>query len=327
LKQVDSESHQSNTRGFSDLAMSSEISEYRTGRLKGGVQTLILANAAIYYLQVVGLAGSLDGTLGFTVVGLEHHWWTVATYMFVHAGFWHLLANMYALYLFGPWLEQSWGTRRFVGFYAFCALAGLFAHAAFVHDGSALIGSSAPIFGVMVAYAMQWPHEDVFLLGMVPVRVWGGVWILTAINLAVGIYAVGSATEIHFAYFAHLGGALGGWAYMRTPGTPSLEQLRQRVSRIPDDEEPPRPIPRSQPRSRERDETDEIVQRSRAMLMRRPINQTSPRGPVEPRSEELNRVLDKISATGMESLTDVERGVLDAAARKLQADTDRGERS
>ena len=50
------------------------------------------------------------------------------TIVLVHGGFWHLVANMYALYLFGPRLEEAWGTRRFLRFYAFCAMTGLLAN-------------------------------------------------------------------------------------------------------------------------------------------------------------------------------------------------------
>jgi hypothetical protein len=106
---------------------------------------------------------------------------------------------------------------------------------------------------------------------------------------------------------------------MRTPGAPSLDQLRQRVSRVPDAEDPPRPIPRSQPRGRERDETDEIVQRSRAVLASQAVSsRVSSSHQGEPRREELNRVLDKISAFGIGSLTPEERAVLENMARLLR---------
>src|SRR5450759_1083559 len=182
--------------------------ESEAPRFTVGVQTLIAISVAIYYLQIVGIDGTLVPTLGFTVTGVQGHWWTVATYMFVHAGFLHLLANMYALFLFGPRLEQAWGTKRFVRFYLFCAFVGLLTHAALVHDGSALIGASAPIFGVMTAYAMLWPDDEVFLFGFVPMRVWTLVWALIAVNLAMGLYAGGGTTGgLHFAYpvsYTHL---------------------------------------------------------------------------------------------------------------------------
>jgi membrane associated rhomboid family serine protease len=292
--------------------------ESEAPRFTVGVQTLIAINVAIYYLQIVGIAGTLEHTFGFTLFGVEHHPWTVITYTFVHGGFLHLVANMYALFLFGPRLEQAWGMRRFIRFYFFCAIIGVLAHAAFVHDGSALIGASAPIFGVMTAYALLWPSDELFLFGFVPMRVWTLVWMLVGVNLAMGLYSGGSTDGLHFAYLAHLGGVVGGWAYMRTPGTPTLEQLRQRVSRVPDAEDPPRPIPRSQPRGRDRDDTDDVVARSRAMLARRSPSRMADPKDSEPPREELNRVLDKISASGIDSLSADERRTLEDMARRLR---------
>ena len=292
--------------------------ERDSSRFMVGVQALIAVNIAIYYLQLVGIFGTLEKTFGFTLSGFQGRWWTTVTFMFVHGGFWHLVANMYALYLFGPRLEQAWGTRRFLRFYAFCALAGLLAHAALVRDGSMLFGSSAPIFGIMIAYAITWPTDEMFVLGVIPMRAWTTVWTMIGLNIGTGIYLSG-AQGLRFEYLVHLAGAIGGWAFMRTPGAPSLEQLRQRVSRVPDVEDPPRPIPRSQPRGRERDDTDEIVQRSRAMLARQT---TAPRAsaakPSGTTREELNRVLDKISAMGIESLTPEERRTLEDMARLLR---------
>ena len=299
--------------------MSSALTPERdNSRFMIGVQALIAANIAIYYLQLVGIFGTLQKTFGFTLSAFEERWWTAATFMFVHGGFWHLAANMYALYLFGPRLEEAWGTRRFLRFYGFCALAGLLAHAALVRDGSTLFGASAPVFGVMIAYAMSWPTDEMFVLGVIPMRAWTTVWTLIGLNIGVGIYLTGG-TELRFEYLVQLAGAIGGWAFMRTPGAPSLEQLRQRVSRVPDAEDPPRPIPRSQPRGRERDDTDEIVQRSRAIIARQTgTPRASGAKRSEARHEDLNRVLDKISATGIDSLTADERRTLEDMARLLR---------
>jgi membrane associated rhomboid family serine protease len=292
--------------------------ERDNSRFMVGVQALIAANVAIYYLQLVGIFGTLQKTFGFTLGGFQGRWWTAVTFMFVHGGFWHLALNMYALYLFGPRLEEAWGTRRFMRFYLFCALAGLLAHAALVRDGGTLFGSSAPIFGVMIAYAITWPTDEVFVLGVIPMRAWTTVWTMIAVNVGAGIY-LSDGKNLRFDYLVHLAGAVGGWAFMRTPGAPSLEQLRQRVSRVPDAEEPPRPIPRSQPRGRDRDDTDEIVQRSRAIVSRQASTpRTSAAKPGGTSREELNRVLDKISAMGIESLTPEERRMLEDVARLLR---------
>jgi membrane associated rhomboid family serine protease len=284
-----------------------------------GVQALIAANLAIYYLQLVGIFGTLESTFGFSLGAFEGRWWTAVTFMFVHGGFWHLVANIYALYLFGARVERAWGTRRFIAFYAFCAMTGLLAHAALVRDGSVLFGSSAPVFGVMIAHAMTWPSDEIFVFGAVPMRVWTALWTLIAVNLGIGVYMSDDA-GLRFDYAVHLAGAVAGWAFMRTPGTPSLDQIRQRVSRVPDAEDPPRPIPRAQPRVRDReDTTDDIVQRSRQVLARQ---SSSPRVSTpkrdEPGREEVNRVLDKISALGIDSLTTEERRVLEDMARHLR---------
>jgi membrane associated rhomboid family serine protease len=296
-----------------------QIPDRETPRFTVSVQALIAVNVAIYYLQLVGILGTIDRAFAFSTHAFPAKWWTALTFMFVHGGFWNVAANMVALFLFGPRLEQAWGTRRFLRFYAFGALAGLIAFAAFVHNGSVLIASSAPVFAVAVAYAMLWPTDEVFILGIWPLRVWTAVLTLIATNLALGIYdGSPNPTGLHFEYLAHLAGAIGAWAFMRTPGAPSLEQLRQRVSRVPDAEDHPRPIPKSQPRARERDETDEIVQRSRAIVARRSAVSRSGGAKSSEPHDEVNRVLDKISATGIESLTPAERRTLEEMSKYLR---------
>jgi hypothetical protein len=121
------------------------------------------------------------------------------------------------------------------------------------------------------------------------------------------------------AYFAHIGGALAGWFYMRTPAGAGLDQLRHRVSRVPDAEEPPRAIPRTQPRPRDRvDEVDEIVARSKAIAAKRSASASRPPRVISTGGDEVDRVLDKISAEGIESLTELERRILQDRASRLK---------
>jgi hypothetical protein len=143
--------------------------------------------------------------------------------------------------------------------------------------------------------------------------------VLVALSLGLGVltdYAGGRS----LAYFAHLGGLLAGWVYMRTPGSAHLDNLRNRVSRAPDVEESPRAIPKAQPRNRERmDETDEIVARSKA-IAKRSTPLTAARRRRDVKAEELNRVLDKISAEGLESLTSDERKTLEEMAKRMKGE-------
>jgi hypothetical protein len=135
-----------------------------------------------------------------------------------------------------------------------------------------------------------------------------------------GLFSLaGSGTNI--AYFAHLGGFIVAWLYMRTPPAVSIEQLRQRISQVPDTDDPPRAIPRALPRSRERvEEVDEIVAKSKALAAKRPAAVAPARkhAPRDLKADDVNRVLDKISAEGLDSLTSEERSILEEMSRRLR---------
>jgi membrane associated rhomboid family serine protease len=312
------------------MAHPTQFTEPRALRLTPGVQVLVAVNAAILFLQwtVVSRADVL-ALLGFQDASLQRTLWSAVTYMFVHYGLAHLALNMYALLAFGPRLEVVMGTRGFVLYYLWCGVGGAVAHLLFVRTGT-LAGASAAVLGVMFAYAHQWPDEEVALFGMIPVRVWTMVVLSAVAMLALGIVAAGGTVPggDGVVYLAHLGGLAFAWLYLRTPPAASIERLRQRISPTPDyaEETPPRAIPRTLPRQRaqQRDEVDEIVAKSKAIAAQQ---RPAARGLVAPvrampatRAEELDRVLDKISSQGLESLTLDERALLDATARRLRGE-------
>ncbi len=289
-------------------------------RLTRAVQWLIGLNVAIFFLQLTVVGSSNMATaLGFTSRDLSRHWWAVVTYMFVHAGFWHLALNMYTLYLFGPRIEHSWSPGEFTRYYLLCGLGGLFVHLLFVHDGL-LVGASAAVLGVMLAYAVRWPDDEVFLLGVLPLKVKWLVAGLAGINLLGGILGGGAGGGV--AYLAHVGGLAAGWLYLRSASTSGIDRLRQRVSQVPDlPDEPPRAIPRSLPRTREKGhEVDDVVARSHAALARRPAPVLPSPTKERDRLTDLNAVLDKISDQGIDSLTADERLLLEEMSRELRRD-------
>ena len=291
-------------------------------RMTPAVQALIAINVVILFLQMTIVpAVAMQDALGFNFATAPNRWWSVGTYMFVHGDIWHLFWNMYALFIFGPRLEHTWGPKKFVLFYLLSGLGGLVCYTLFFRDSSyLLLGASGAIFGVMGAYALQWPKQEVYLFWVLPMRVLTLVLLLVGFNLAMGLVSMaGGGTNV--AYFAHLGGFVVAWLYMRTPPAVSIEQLRQRISQVPDTEEPPRAIPRALPRSRERvDEVDEIVAKSKAVAAKRPTAVT----PIQKASlrdlkaDDVNRVLDKISAEGLDSLSADERRILEEMSRKLR---------
>jgi membrane associated rhomboid family serine protease len=288
-------------------------------RITCAVQWLIAINVAVYFLQLTVLqASDVQLALGFQARNLGHQWWTIGTYMFVHGGFWHLALNMYTLWLFGPRVESHWNAREFVQFYLFCGLGGWFAHLAFVPGDSLLLGASAAVFGVMLAYATLWPDHQVLVFGMVPTTVRWLVFFVGALNLLGGMAA--TDTQGGMAYLAHLGGLGAGWLYLRATSSVNLGRLRQGVSPVPDEpDEPPRAVPKALPRSRsrERENIDDVLARSATA----PVRRSATRRKGRPAGEEgtaLNQVLDKISAQGLDSLTSEEKQLLDEASKKLR---------
>ena len=289
-------------------------------RLTKAVQWLIAISVAIYFVQltVVGSA-NMQAALGFTSRNLSGAWWTVVTYMFVHGGFWHLALNMYTLYLFGPRVEHVWSPGEFTRYYLLCGLGGWFFHLLFARD-SLMVGASAAVLGVTLAYAMRWPNDEVYLFGVVPLKVKWLVAMLAGFNLISGIYGGDQGGGV--AYLAHVGGLAAGWVYLRSAGS-GIDRLRHRVSQVPDvPDETPRVIPRSMPRAREKGtEIDEIISRSNAATTRRPSAATplaakDSRHPVD----DLDLVLDKISQQGIKSLTSDERRLLEERSRELRRD-------
>lgn len=291
-------------------------------RMTRAVQGLIAANVAIYFLQVA-LVGNKDmwGWLAFDRGDLAHSLWTVVTYAFVHVSLWHLFVNMLALWSFGPRVEHGWSAGRFVVFYLWCALGGVLGHLMFGGAGF-LLGASAAVMGVMLAYAMQWPDDEMLLMMVIPMKVKWAVTFFILFNLVMGLgaMAVAGLPGTQVAYMAHLGGLAFAWFYLRTPSAQSLDRLRQRISPVADlPDETPRAIPRSLPRPRERtNASDEAVAKSKAVVVKRPAAPQATRVAKDPKAEALNSVLDKISATGIESLTNDEKRLLEEMSKQLR---------
>jgi membrane associated rhomboid family serine protease len=285
-------------------------------RLTPAVQALIAINVAVAFLQSVAFSG-LSDMLAFDANAFPSRWWGIGTYMFAHVSVWHLLVNMYALYLFGPRLEHGWGSRKFAWFYFVCGLGGVIFQSLILHGG-VLLGASAAVFGVMTAYAMQWPDEEVYFLFAVRMRVRTLIVGLFVFSIVFGVMNTGEVGGTNIAFFAHVGGVLAAYAYMRMSASPGMDQVRQRVANLPDADEPPRAIPRNLPRRERGDEVDDIVAKSKAIASKRVTSLTPAVSRREGKGEELNRVLDKISEFGIESLTSDERQVLEEMSRKLR---------
>lgn len=221
--------------------------------------------------------------------------WGLITYMFVHADFFHLFFNMLVLFFFGPPLEGMWGGREFVKFYAVSGLGGAAASFLFAPQ-IGVVGASAAVYGVMLAFAMNWPDMIINVFFILPVKVKWFVAFLAALNIASIIGGAGGGV----AYFAHLGGFVAAWLYLRFD-----DRLTDRVSRL------------KKFVSRRRMQVSpggtEKAPDPEARGGRRP-----PRREEDRVFDEVDRVLDKISASGLQSLSEEERRLLDDVSKRYR---------
>ncbi len=245
------------------------------------VTRLIFANAAMFLI-----ANTVRGVyplLAFVPAEILTHPWTPFTYMFLHAGFGHIFFNMLMLFFFGPRLEAHLGSRRFLTLYLVSGFLG--ALLSLFTPNAAIVGASGAVYGVMAAFALIWPREKVLLYFLFPIE----IRVLMVAFLALSVYFVVSGNNSGIAHFAHLGGFLGGWLSLKWfEFTSSARRFKRQAA----------------PPARTATPTD--VRRWN----------TIPRNDLHPvNREELDRVLDKISASGMESLTAAERAFLDRFSR------------
>ena len=274
-----------------------------SNRLTPWVGRLIIANAVVLLLLLtVFTSPSLQAALRFAPAEALHRPWTFITYMFVHAGLLHLLGNMLMLFVFGPPVEHRIGGRAFILYYFYCGigaavlsvlLSGIMSSAAVP-----VVGASGAVLGVGVAFAMLWPDAELLIFPLpMPVKARTFILVLVGLDIVLSQLTPGDGV----AHLAHIGGAGFGYLFFR------LQALSRRS---------PHPPPRAVERV-------VMVQSGAAEPERR-----TPPAPLRPRrraetdpvAAEVDRVLDKISEQGMNSLTAAERRFLDEVARKKKQD-------
>jgi membrane associated rhomboid family serine protease len=153
--------------------------------------------------------------------------WELVTYLFLHWGFFHIIFNMFALWMFGSDLERMWGRHKFL-FYYF--LTGIGAGACDVllnaiipsRIPTATIGASGAIYGLLLAYGITFPERPIYLYLIVPIKAKWFVVIMGAIEFVSSFSAPGSGIS----HVAHLGGMLFGFFYLRGASLPYSLQLR-----------------------------------------------------------------------------------------------------
>jgi membrane associated rhomboid family serine protease len=268
---------------------------------------LIIVNAVVFGIEWVALFDPHNGLfiqnyLALSLDGLRHGYvWQFLTFQFLHAGFWHLAFNCLCIFFFGRPVEMTLGRARFLALYLAAGIIGgvvqmLFALALPKVFDAPVVGASAGASGLVAAFAvLNWQERFTLLIYFFPVNMRGRTLFWASVALAVlGILTPNSG----IANAAHLGGILTGFFYVR--------RLLQGRS-IP--WEPP--VRRSAPR--------ELAARLKENKFWR--SKTVP--PAEDLSaeeflkKEVDPILDKISAQGIQSLTAREREILEKARAKM----------
>jgi membrane associated rhomboid family serine protease len=219
--------------------------------------------------------------------------WTVVTYMFLHdpSGLMHIIFNMLALFFFGPRIEDRLGSGRFTTLYFLSGITGALLSFLFSF-GAPILGASGAVYGVMLAFAYFWPDEPIHIWGIIPVPARLLVILTTLLTLWSGFGGARGGV----AHFAHLGGYLGAFLYLKW-----LDRGRKKFkqkARVVEGSIPPMAMPR---RPAAPPATTRKVVGGRTLDIST-IHEAN--------RAEVDRILDKIGATGLDSLTPQERRFL-----------------
>jgi len=253
-----------------------------------GVKNLLIANGIVYVILM------FFGRQLIPVLGLVPYWawsrlylWQFVTYLFLHGGFLHLLLNMYALWVFGTEVESMWGTHAFYRYYFITGIGAGIIHTLITPFSTIpTIGASGAIMGVLLAFGLMFPHREITLLlfFILPVRMkaWQLVLLFAGISLISGV--AGSPDGV--AHFAHLGGMLVGYIYLRTHIASPLREIKNGIAQW----------------RRKKNMKVDRERRENLERLRRVVD----------------TILDKANEVGMENLTSEEKYTLKKASKILK---------
>jgi len=195
------------------------------------VKNLLIINVIMFLLTEVlrNYGINLVQYFGLHYISAERFFPTqYFTYLFMHANLTHIFFNMFALWMFGYTLENSWGSKRFLFYYLVCGVgAGLiqnivlaYEHWEFIQtykhfpdfpqfmNRFVTIGASGSVFGILLAFGMMFPNMRIYLYFLVPIKAKYFVIFYGCLELFLGFSRMGAS---NIAHFAHLGGMLFGF--------------------------------------------------------------------------------------------------------------------
>jgi len=189
---------------------------YNPGLFTDAIRLLVSINFVIFILQSI----SSSENLFFPLFGLvpklvwsELMLWQPLTYMFLHGGVWHVLINMFVLWMFGSELERLWGKNRFIKFYFFTGIgAGLVTMIFSYNSMIPIVGASGAVYGILLAYGFIYPNRKVYLYGIIPIK---SIWFVIAVGLLAFISSINNSSNI--SHLTHLSGMVVAYLILKNP--------------------------------------------------------------------------------------------------------------
>jgi len=255
------------------------------GQITPAVKWLLIANGGMFVLQQ--LIPQLTPMLGLVPWKVVHEaaLYQFVTYLFLHGSFFHIFFNMLLLWMFGRELEERWGTRGFLKYYFLTGVGAGFTSFLFSPASHAVtIGASGAIMALLVAFALHDPNRLVYVWFLFPIKIKYLVMFLIALDL----FAAMNHMADGVARFAHLGGALIGFVYIKA----DWRLLR-------------------------------VGQRWRDAKYERRVRKLRRRHDATRRvMDDVDRVLDRINEVGYDGLTREEKRILEEASELLSRKND-----
>jgi len=172
------------------------------------VRNLILANV-ILFLGTYFI--NMNAFALFNIQDPNFAIWQPITSMFLHAGFLHILFNMFVLWQFGNQLEQIIGTNKFLKLYFISGLSSALLWM-FLGTGPA-VGASGALCGLVSAFVFIAPETEVLFMFIIPMKMKNFVYGFGALSLGFGLLSlINPSYGFGVGHFAHLGGLIGGYS-------------------------------------------------------------------------------------------------------------------
>ena len=189
---------------------------YKPRLFTNAIKVLISINFVIFILQTL----SRSETLFFPLFGLvpklvwsEKMIWQPVTYLFFHGGIWHVLINMFVLWMFGSELERLWGKNHFLKFYFITGVgSGLATMLVNVQSITPVVGASGAVYGVLLAYGLTYPNRTVYLYGIIPIK---SLWFVLGIGFIAFMSSFDNMSQV--SHVTHLSGMLIGYFMIKKP--------------------------------------------------------------------------------------------------------------